>query len=815
MAPSSSLYRNNRGERVQTNGGKPPRKRKFPPILLSIVVFGLLLFWQGSRQTLGGDYFPVSGSAYENFDLPNILSSFEGNAGISSGTGPLGVPQGEAVAMPNPIKLGLEASKNRPSSYYGGKGESLHLGGFASGSGIDLQGISPQVWKNMVSNYNVKSVLDLGCGRGFSTSWFDTHGLRTLGIDGSSDSFQQSAIPLEKHTEMLVEHDFSLGPWWPKETYDALWTVEFMEHVGVNYMKNYLPALRKAALIFMTTSRWGGWHHVEVHKDAWWIRKFEAFGFKYSEELTREVRAWAQQENRLKIATPFAVNQTYNAQHVWLTMKVFINPVVASMPEHHHLFYEPGCFERRDKDQIIHRECGKDEESKMPDSYKPIQLTTEMDKAWESLVLKSLSGSAAASVDTKKAGTDVTANVESDTSGLPNPLPDQELPELLQRIKQRNFANMPTIPVVAWPYVQYGIKTAEHKHIEENGITESPLLRLSKGINDLDPNVVWVGDTGWGAGWNLWCGEFFKLIKETMKLRISKGMPPRWPIFIVDFTDYANLQRCKNVEDLMGKEYVKYTTRSVGKSRSWLSTKEWVNFGSRLNLSRADGLTYQHTPLVVRTDTIESLRQSLAKRGLGLDYPIETLPRSTDAIHLWPLNSSQVNTQYAKLRTKVSEILTDMGNKHNISTFVGLAGKPLREGRRGVQDAYVEMLLDTKIVVVAQRDHWEDHYRLMEALISGACVFTDFMHGLPSGLQNGTSVVEYTSEKELRDFILYYLSHDEERIAIGKEGRQVAMLRHRTWHRIEEVIFGEILTTCETKKPGGKCPYIVHGNENR
>ena len=173
-----------------------------------------------------------------------------------------------------------------------------------------------------------------------------------------------------------------------------------------------------------------------------------------------------------------------------------------------------------------------------------------------------------------------------------------------------------------------------------------------------------------------------------------------------------------------------------------------------------------------------------------------------------------MNTQFANFRNRVSEILIDLGKKHNWTTYVGLAGKALRQGRRGVSDDYIETLLNTKIIVLAQRDKWEDHYRLMEGLVSGSLVLHDFMHGLPQGLENGTSIVEYTTPQNLESLIKYYLEHDEERMEIGRKGREVAMQRHRTWHRAEEVIFGEILSTCESKPPGGNCPYIVHGNEN-
>lgn len=93
-------------------------------------------------------------------------------------------------------------------------------------------------------------------------------------------------------------------------------------------------------------------------------------------------------------------------------------------------------------------------------------------------------------------------------------------------------------------------------------------------------------------------------------------------------------------------------------------------------------------------------------------------------------------------------------------------------------------------------------------------VMTDRMLSLPAGLQNGTSIVEFTSEEDLRSKILYYLAHDNERLSIAHEGRKVAMTRHRTWHRIEEVIFGDVMTRC-SGRPDSKCPYIVHASESR
>lgn len=242
----------------------------------------------------------------------------------------------------------------------------------------------------MLQQLGVHSVLDVGCGRGVSTSWFALHGCRVQCVEGSHDAVEHNSIIGSLSLPgAVVEHDFSRGPWWPGETFDAVWAVEFLEHVGVNYQYNYVTAFRKAALLFVTSSRWGGWHHVEVHSDDWWIRKYEAYGFKYDAKLTEEVRNVARDEAnpRNTNGTVAPNGESYNAQHVWLTMKVFVNPVVAALPQHAHLFPEHGCFGSRDGPPRV---CGEGPdgalESVLPKEYWPLQPTAEQDREWADLI---------------------------------------------------------------------------------------------------------------------------------------------------------------------------------------------------------------------------------------------------------------------------------------------------------------------------------------------------------------------------------------------------------------------------------------------
>lgn len=211
---------------------------------------------------------------------------------------PLAPPEGKAQNLPS-IRVEESATEQKRSSTtkYGGAGDKQHLGGFTE---FDVAGVSPALWKKMIQELGVRSLLDVGCGRGTSTTWFLKHGVDVLCAEGSHDAVEKTFLP--DPATQVVEHDFSRGPWWPEKTYDAAWAVEFLEHVGVQYHFNYITAFRKAALLFVTSSRWGGWHHVEVHSDEWWIRKYESYGFRYDESLTAQARAWAKAETRDKTA---------------------------------------------------------------------------------------------------------------------------------------------------------------------------------------------------------------------------------------------------------------------------------------------------------------------------------------------------------------------------------------------------------------------------------------------------------------------------------------------------------------------------------
>lgn len=275
---------------------------------------------------------------------------------------------------PDPIapeKLSVETQViySRKRKSYGGKQDKLHLGGFTS---MDIAGVSENTWNWMLSSLGIRSLIDLGCGRGISTSYFFKKGVKVLCIEGSHDAIQQSLLP----TQMIIQHDFTLGPWWPNTTYDAVWSVEFVEHVGRHYMRNYLPVFRRASLIFLTYGTHGGWHHVEVRDEWWWKARFQAQGFIYSEDLTKAARKYAK----------FGRKAEFEAQHIIYNMLVFINPAVASLPESDHLMSGHGCMWEKQRGLPCEGHSGGKNSiqykwwsavDRVPDRYQPLINCTE------------------------------------------------------------------------------------------------------------------------------------------------------------------------------------------------------------------------------------------------------------------------------------------------------------------------------------------------------------------------------------------------------------------------------------------------------
>ena len=259
----------------------------------------------------------------------------------------------------------------------------------------------------------------------------------------------------------------------------------------------------------------------------------------------------------------------------------------------------------------------------------------------------------------------------------------------------------------------------------------------------------------------------------------------------VDYEDFPMVQTCSKLIPLIGgKENIRYAKRSIVEGRQFNWTKGWVDHGYYSNNSGLDvtGGPIVHAPYGVRTDQVEILRELILDQNVT--SPVDFGPKSWDVSHLWDKDNHPVS----HLRNRVTDVCLELvgitlpSSGRKLRAWCQLAGTRGSRGRRTVHREYLMQLLSSRIVIVTQRDKWEGHYRLMEALAAGTMVLADFMLSLPKGLVHGESVVLFRSEQELRDLILYYADHEEERRQIALRGWEVAMGRHRSWHRMEELL---------------------------
>ena len=199
----------------------------------------------------------------------------------------------------------------------------------------------------------------------------------------------------------------------------------------------------------------------------------------------------------------------------------------------------------------------------------------------------------------------------------------------------------------------------------------------------------------------------------------------------------------------------------------------------------------------------QSLYEATAKNntsGLGISYDLSQaiagLPRQTDVNTFW--NEDACNN-FCALRNRMADAVASMPQRYNLSITVStrVVGHKRKRGRKHAHPNYIKALLSTKIIVLAQRDRWEDHFRLDEALLSGALVMTDPQLIYPHGIivdGDHQNIVVYHSILEMEIKIRYYLNprNEEERIQIGQRGRELALTHHRIWQLAERLLLNDM-----------------------
>ncbi|CAJ1967747.1 unnamed protein product [Cylindrotheca closterium] len=386
------------------------------------------------------------------------------------------------------------------------------------------------------------------------------------------------------------------------------------------------------------------------------------------------------------------------------------------------------------------------------------------------------------------------------------------------------------------------LKAGPTNHVMMDGMRNSNHLELTKicyvtkkngcGLMAEDPSIdLWLIDAN---------GIKTKAKPGDLVHQLLDVVNPHFQMLFIDYSDrfvpkggflenhYPDVPATK-----FEQGHIRFAIRCIVKSRIFrVKTMPYVKLGTLVspdyhdNLSTKQGLPF-HAPFAVRTDFVNSIQDligslvanqtSVKTNPSSIPYhPAFVMERPLDVTHLWEVLLPSKNNDLRNLVTEKVQAMSNLPHPlekdRKIVVDTSIQGDRAHKGRWGVSDAYATTLLHSKIVVVTQRDQWEDHFRLFEATASGAMVLMDVMLSLPHSLQNGESVVFFTSLEDLQEKALYYLEHEDERIAIARKGWEISMEKHRSWHRMEEMLFGRGVT--DTRIEDSWNPPPPPGGEN-
>jgi len=144
-----------------------------------------------------------------------------------------------------------------------------HLGGH-----FGFTAMVTKTFDYIKDKYNVRSVLDIGCGPAGMVEYANFKGIYAIGVDGDPDLEEKPYV---------TKHDFTTGELTLDKTFDLVYSTEFVEHVEEVYVKNFMPLFQRGNYVFISAAAPGqsGHHHVNCKGKNYWINVFNEYGFEY------------------------------------------------------------------------------------------------------------------------------------------------------------------------------------------------------------------------------------------------------------------------------------------------------------------------------------------------------------------------------------------------------------------------------------------------------------------------------------------------------------------------------------------------------
>lgn len=146
----------------------------------------------------------------------------------------------------------------------------------------------PALWKDLQNIYNVRKVLDVGCGAGYALEYFKNLGCQAIGLDGLDTNVE---ICQQKNLQ-CINHDLTTGPYIFQYVPDLVLCVEVLEHIEEKYVSNILDTICIGKILCITAAKPGqkGYHHVNCQPEQYWIDRICNRGYNYLKALTEAQR---------------------------------------------------------------------------------------------------------------------------------------------------------------------------------------------------------------------------------------------------------------------------------------------------------------------------------------------------------------------------------------------------------------------------------------------------------------------------------------------------------------------------------------------
>lgn len=164
---------------------------------------------------------------------------------------------------------------------------------------------SPSVWDYLIQRFALRSVLDLGSGRGYAARWFHRAGMEVIAVEGLRENCEKAVYP-------TLQTDLTRGSVVCRV--DLVHCQEVVEHIEERYLEHLLASLTCGRYIVMTHAvpGQGGHHHVNEQPTEYWIQHLKRHGCEVLVEDSNRIRTLAARDGAKYLAQTGIVLVNHN-----------------------------------------------------------------------------------------------------------------------------------------------------------------------------------------------------------------------------------------------------------------------------------------------------------------------------------------------------------------------------------------------------------------------------------------------------------------------------------------------------------------------